>query len=810
MESPAWFRRLAEALVADVRFALRSFRRSPAFSITAVMALGLGIGAATGIFAIANSVLLQPLPYPAPDRVAILWARTPDAARVWLSPPELQDIRERTDAFSAVAGLTDLDLALTGGGSPQQVRAVGASASLFAVLGVRPILGRAFEPSDDVPNAAPVVILSDALWRGRFGGRHDILGATVTLDGRSYTVVGVVPPEFTIPPPSSVFPAAVDVWLPLEPHLSSRGRDVRFLHVLGRLATDRTLADAQGQLDAMAAALIRSYPEYRSGDWRFEPVELQKDVVRHVRPAIVVLIGIVGVVLFIACGNVAGLLLSRAPVRAREISVRAALGANRWRLVRQLLTEGLLLASAGGAAGLALASAVPLVARVPPLSSIPRFENVAIDSTVMVFAFALALLTAALFTLAPLMFLTSDRTTQLSLRGTGRGATRARGGRIFVTAQIALTFAVLAVAVLLAQTFGSLVSTDPGFATSQLLTFRVTALPKHEEPQSVVQLFDRMLDRVRALPGVAGAAGVTQLPLSGASLGSTFLITREGASREDADLRGVTPDYFLTMGIAVREGRTLTSSDRHDSPAVAVVDEQFATRAWPGESAIGKRIRWFRQPDRDIEVVGVVASVRHRGLDAEARPTVYRPHAQYTRRSMFIVVRTPGGAAGAASALTAAIHEVDSDQPVAEMASMQALAVRSLAQPGLGAGLGVLFGSVAMALTTIGIYGLFAYAVSERRREIGVRLALGAQPSDIVAMVLREGARVGGIGLLVGVPATLAALALTRRFLVSVAAVDILAFAGPVVTIALAVAVACWIPARRASRVSPAEPLRAE
>ena len=800
--------RTSEAFLHDLRYAARTFTSAPAFTLTAIATMALGIGAATAVFAVVDAVLLRPLPYRDADRVAIVWAVPPEGTRTWLSLPELADLRERVPAFAATAGLSDLKLTLTGAGDPEELEVVAASANLLEVTGVVPALGSWFIGEHDVANAPAVTVLSDSLWRRRFGARTDVIGTAVTLDGRSHLVIGVMPRTFVIPPPSSVFPSEVDAWVPLESHVTVRGRDMRMLHVLGRLSAGASIEEARAQAGAAARTVSASHPEYRGRTWTFDVVSLQADLARTVRPVLLIIFAIVGLVLVIAAANVSALQLSRSAGRQQEIAVRTSLGATPARLVGQLLTEALLLGAVGAVAGVVLARLLVGFARVSPLAVLPRFADVTIDWRVTLFAILMSLASALIVGLAPLSSTRSVAQDALRVRDHSYSAIRA--GRVFAAAQIALACTVLVVALLLARGFVSLLATDVGFTTESLLTFRVSLPPKYAEAPQITSFFDRVLEKLRTTPGVIGASAVTQLPLSGASLGSSFLLDRaaDPSSRVDADYRGVTSDYFSTMGIAMVAGRSFSAGDAATSPQVAIVDEQFARRAWPNESAIGKRIRWFRAPDRELEVVGLVRAVRHRGFDAPARETVYRPHTQYARSTMFVVVKTSGDPLRHAAVAREAVRSIDRDQPIADVAPLETLASRALAQPGLGAVLSSAFAAVALVLTMVGTYGLLAFTVSRRKREVGVRLALGASPRQIVRLVMNDGLKLAAFGLLAGVPAALLAGRAAEKMLALPVHVDAVTMLTAIGVLVASTALACWTPSRRASRVSPAESLR--
>jgi putative ABC transport system permease protein len=803
-------RQHAETFVQDVRYALRGLRRAPAFAAVALATIALGTGATSAVFAVVYSVLIRPLPYPDADRIALVWAVTPEGRRTWLSPPEIDDIRERATALDGVAGLTDLRFALTGAGTPEEVNVVGASANLFQMLGTPSEIGRLFQPADDVETAERVVVLGHGLWTRRFGMSPSVLGTTLRLDGRPYTIVGVLPKDFGIVPPSSVFPARVDAWVPLQTHLPARARDVRYLHAVARVRSDVALDSARQQVAAIGPALSSDFASaYRGRTWNFDLVSMQADVVRGVRPPLLILLATVGLVLLIAAANVATLLLVRGESRRREMAIRIAVGASGSRVIRQLLTEGLVLALIGGAMGLALAGCVPAIARVQALASLPRFADVRIDWYVVAFAGLISCATAVLFTLAPALQRRDGREA-LSPVASRRSIGVGRG---LAAAEVAFAAMVLVVALMLGRSFARILDVAPGFESSHLISARVGLSPQYETPEEINQFFDRALEQVSGLPGVESAAAISQLPLSGSALGSTFTGVVDAAGepqRIDGHLRGVSTGYFETMGIQLLEGRTLTPADAPSTPFVAVVDELMAKRLSPDGRAVGQRIRWIREPDVDIQIVGIVRPVRHSSLDQDPRPTVYRPHTQYPRSSMYIVARVSRDPAKASSALTSAVHAVDPNQPVSEMATMESLVSRSIAQPAFGAASGFALASLALSLAGVGVYGLLAFAVAQRTREVGVRLAVGASRSQILTLIVKDGARLAFAGVIAGAAGAVALGRWISAIVPGAGAMDagiVLTAAGTVMCSAL---LASWLPAQRASRADPSVVLRAE
>ena len=804
-----------EAFVHDVRYTWRNLQRSPAFAAAALITIALGTGATLAVFVVVNGVLIRPLPFADPDRVMLIWAVNPEGSRTWLSAPELDDLSSRASTLESVAGLTDLRFALTGSGDPEELNVAGASAGLFPLLGIGPHVGRLFDSRDDLTGAARVVVLSHGLWTRKFGSSPAVLGGSIALDGRPYTIVGVLPPAFEIVPPSAVFPRRVDAWVALQPHLISRARDVRYLHAVGRLRRHVSLDTARHELQATGAAVSDDYSSaYRGRRWAFDVVPMQEDVVRGVRPALLVLLGTVLLVLVLASVNVGALLLARSGARRREMAVRAALGASRARLMRQLLTEGFVLAGLGGVLGLCLAGAAPAIARVSAMASLPRFSDLSIDWRVLACAAAAATLTAAIFALAPAFELSGPGSARSSdaLRSSTRPPHAVRATRLLAASEVALASTVLVLALLFARTLASLLDIDPGFSTVQVATARVSLPPSYSTAAQITRFFDDAIERLRATVGVEEAGAVTQLPLSGAALGSSF--SADGAppdaSGVDVDLRGVAAGYFATLKIPLLRGRDFTPADTHRTSAVAVIDEITARRLWPDRDAIGQRIRWMRQPELAVEVVGIVGAVRHRGVTQPPRATVYRPHTQYVRPAMYLVARGQGDRPPPGAAIAEAVRAADPNQPLAEVASMASLRGRSFAQPGFGAALAGWLALLALALTAVGVYGLHAFAIAQRRREVGIRLAVGGTPGRVQALLLADGLRTTMAGLCVGLAAAVPAARWAQRVIPGGAAIDVssVAIAGAVTL--LVAAGACWIPAHRASRLDPTVVLRAD
>ena len=801
-----------ESLLRDVRYAVRALRREPSFSLTAIVTLALGSGAAVAIFALVNAVLLRPLPYRDPSRVVLVWATPPDGARTWLSLPELDDLSRDARSFSAVAGMTDLRMNLTGAGEPEEVQIVAASATLFPLLGAQAALGSTLAPADDEVGATSSIVLGDSLWRRRFAADPSVVGRMIQLDRRGYGVRGVLRAAFAVLPPSSVFPARVDAWVALRPHAVARGRDVRYLHVVARLAPNVTVDEARSEGIALGAAYARAFPRiYTPSAWSFSVVGFQADVVRQARPVLVALGAIVAVVLAIACVNVANLLLARGERRRRELMVRVALGASPARLVRLLFAEGVVLSLAGCGIGALLALAVPRTIAVLDPGALPRIDGRFVDARLLLFVMVLLGGGAVLFARVPAVDALRARDAASVDRALGRSPRAAGVGRALAVTQIALAALALVATAMLTETIVRLQQVPTGLDPRGVLTFRVTLPSSARTAPEIAAFFTRAADRLRDISGVIEAGAITQLPMSGASLGSSFTTWNElDGRRVDADLRGVTPGYFPALRIPVTAGRAFTSADAAGHPSVAIVDRAFARRLRPDGNVVGMRICWIRNPSDPIEIVGIAGDIRHRGPAESSRETVYRPAAQYARSSMTFVVRTSTAAATLAPAAIAAIHEIDPSLPIAELLPMDDVVARTMARPRLSAVLGSALGMLALVVAVLGVYGVISYGVAQRVREFAVRLALGAKPASIRRLVMREGLGVTAVGLLVGLGLGPALAGVLGAALYGGGGTDWGPYLASGAILTLSAAAACYVPARRASRSDPMTVLRSE
>ncbi len=806
----------------DWRFALRGLVKQPGFTLVALITIALGIGANTAIFGIVNAVLLRPLPYNAPDRVVLLWSHWTNWSKTWLSQPELVDYQQQARSLEHVAAFSSTSFNLTGGGDPLRVLAAQVQPEIFAALGAQPIAGRVFTADEDVPGHDHVVMLTEGLWRSQFGSDPSIVGRAIQLDAKPYTVVGVLPAALRLPL-DYANRTFTQIWVPLalEPN-NPQERGNHGLNALGRLRPGTSLPQAQAEIDTITGGFLQLYPNNYDRVFGLTLVPAPLEVFGDVRPALVVLLLAVGAVLLIACANVANLLLARSEGRQKELAIRIVLGAGRGRIVRQLLTESMVLSAIGGAAGVLLAYGLTrgLIA-LDPLK-IPRVQDIAVDGRVLAFTAAISAMTGILFGIVPAIQ-SSRADLQPVLKEGGRDSRIATGWlrRVLVVGEVAAAVVLVAAALLLARSFARLLDVDAGFNPSHVLTLR-TSLPNqtYAEPAAMVKAYAEVGRRLRESPGVQAAGAVTGLPL--ASTRGDWGIRLEGQpvnhrSGLAADWQVVTPGYFDAIGTPLRAGRTFTDADAADTLLVIVVNETMAKKFWPGISAIGRRLT-MGSNDRWITVVGVVADVHHRGLDIQPRPEMYRPHTQFRYgganapavSTMTWVVRVAGDPRAATSYARAAIHAVDAHLGISDVATMDQVLADSTSDRRLNMLLFALLGGLALALATVGVYGVVAYSVTQRTHEIGVRMAIGAKPADVVRMVLSEGGRLAAAGVAVGSVGAFAGARLIRGLLFEVSATDPFTFAGVAVGLLGVALLASYIPARRATHVDPMIALRGE
>ncbi len=800
-------------LIRDLRLAFRQLRRNPGFAAAAILTLALGLGANTAIFSVVNGVLLRPLPFGDPDRLVMVWGHQTTIGRETASLPDFLDWRASASSFEHLAAFASTSYPVSGQGDAELVRGAMTTADFFRTLGVTPALGRDFLAGEDSKGAARVVIVGYGYWQRHYGGRADAVGSRINLGAEGpYTIVGVAPRDLR-------WEGTVDLWTPLATD-STRPRRDDFLTVVGRLRVGTTVARAQAELATIAKGLTERYPDSNTG-WTVELVPLQQQMVGDVQPALLVFMGAVGLVLLIACANVANLMLARLTSRQREIAVRVALGASRARLLRQVLAESVMLAIFGGASGVVLAVWGVQVLRLYPSGTIPRMEEVGLDLRVVAFSLVLALLVGLGFGLVPgLRLMHPDL--QRGLKDGGRsvaGGIGVRGlRRALVTAEVAVAFVLLIGAGLLLRSFVRLLDVDPGFRTENILTARVS-LPrvKYAEDSRRVALYQDLSDRIRSMPGVQSVGLVSAAPLGDGVPYNSFEIEQAPVTDpgvvQDAETYTATPGYFGVLGIPLVRGRMLIDADREDGARVAVISQEMAHRYWKGVDPIGSRITLGDPADPRAEwltVVGIVGDVRHQRLDEKPYPQLYIPMAQSPGRRMVIAVRLAGNPMSLAAVLRRALAELDPDVPLSDVRTMSERVAESTARPRSSATLLSLFAGTALLLALVGIHGVIAYGVAQRTREMGIRVALGAGRRQVVRLVMRDGLGPVFTGIGLGVAGAYAGSRLLRGMLFEVGAGDAETYlAVTCAIVAVAVAATYW-PARRATSVDPMVALRSD
>jgi putative ABC transport system permease protein len=802
-------------LLDDLRSALRRLRRAPGFTFAAVVCLALGIGANTAIFSVINAVLLRPLPYPQAGRVMMVWeARHADQVeRNVVAPYNFLPWKAESGVFQQLAAVYDTRVGLTGHGEPLQVPVEYASADLFAMLGMDPILGRTYTAEEDLPGAAPVVVLSHGLWQRRFGGAGDVVGQRLELDGVPHTIIGVLSPGAGV----VGRPEMPEVWAPLglDPAKDYHGVGGRYLVAIGRIKDGVSREQAQASLTAIARRLAEQFPEYNTG-WDVNLVPVTEDVTGHLRRPLLLLAGVVGLVLLIACANVANLQLAQATARRREIAVRAALGAGRGRVARQFLAESVVLGLAGGAGGVVLALWLTEALASRAEAGIPRLGAVSVDAATLGFTLLVAVVAGIGFGLIPALH-AGRADLQEALKEGGRsgtpGGNRTRG--ILVAAQVALSLMLLIGAGLLLKSFARLQQVELGFDAERVLTARLS-LPeaRYAAPAQQAAFYDALVTRVGALPGVSAAATVSWLPLSGLRSATDLWIEGRPVPPPDerigAHIQAVTPAYFRAMGIPLREGRTFAASDGAEQPKAVVVSRSFAERYLAGGPALGQRIAMPWGDTLRGNIVGVVGDVRHAGVDSLPHPTLYWAESQWPWNAMTLVVRTNGDPEALAPSVMAEIHAIDPELPVADVRPMQAYLGDTLARRRFTMTLLAGFAGTALALTAVGLYGVMAYSVAQRTRELGIRLALGASRQRVLGAELRRASAVVAAGVAAGLAGAFAFTRVLDALLFGVSHTDPAVFALIVALLAAVGLAASWIPARRATQVDPMVALRAD
>ncbi len=810
-------------LLQDLRFAARMLLKRPGFTLIAALTLSLGIGANTAIFSVIDGTLFRSLPYTNPDRLVFLWGKHAGQGDQFqqVSFLDFGDIRERNEVFDEVAAIFVRSWTLSGGDQAERVNGLLVSPAIFRLLGVEAAVGRTFLPEEELPGKGKVVILSHRLWTNRYGSDPGITGKTITVNGESLSVVGVMPDGFDLefPIDASFSIADNDLWMPLSSdHRLAGSRGIFTYEVITRLKPGVTIEQARSNLALIGAQLEQAHPETNKGR-SFALISALDQMVGNVRPMLLLLLAAVGTVLLITCVNVANLLLGRAAARQREIAIRAALGASAWRIMRQLLTESLLLAVVGALGGLLMASwTVSLLIQFPGIN-LPRAEEIGVDSRALGFTLGLSILTGLLFGLAPAVIATR-RDFQSPLRDGGQkviGSGHRRSRSLLIVSQLALAFMLLASAGLLTRSLYALLNVDAGFRTENLLTFAVSPPPgKYSQPMQVAELHKRLKGRIESLPGVQSTGVVSSLPMSGHNTGSAVIVEdRPLAPGEQAPAIGwqtVLPGYFSMIGVPILRGRDFREDDFSRSAHVTIISASLARQVFPGEDPIGKRVTYGApgsQPDWH-EIIGVVGDTHHRSLDERPRPRAYDLLGQSGGMSMFVVVRTNGNPTEMANAARRAVHDMEPGAPVFLMATMDELLARATASRRFSMTLVGGFAIVALILAAVGVYGTFSYAVSQRTREIGIRLALGAQTRQVMNMIIGQGLKLTLIGVGIGLFGAIALTRLMESLLFGVSATDPLTFAGVALLLSGVALLACYLPSRRATKVNPMIALRCE
>jgi putative ABC transport system permease protein len=807
--------RWEDEMIQDLRFGFRMLLKNPGFTLVAVLTLALGIGANTAIFSVVNAVVLRPLPYPEPERLIRLWESNP--GRGWpefsASALNFEDWRKQQTVCERLAAYEFATFNLSGAGEAERVAALSVTANFFPTLGTPPALGRNFLPEEEQAGRHRVAILSDGLWNRRFGADPQLIGRQIQLSGENYAVVGVMPPRFQLTP-------GTELWTPLmlDPALAPwhANRSHHNIHVIGRLKPGVSVAQAQAAFDNVARQLSEQYPKSNAGWGVLAHTFYDWLVPEQIRRSVLVLFAAVGLVLLIACANVANLMLARASTRRREMAIRAAMGAGRARVMRQLLTESLVLATLGGLAGALLARWGAQLIKASKSLNIPRLDETRLDLRALGFMLIVSLLTGLIFGLAPAWQaskLDLNETLKEGLRG--GGARRGLRGAL-VVCEVALALVLLLSAGLMIRSFSKLQNAPIGFAPGNVLAMQIN-LPgsKYGEKAQRVDFYNQLLERLRSAPGVADAAAVTQLPLfSGASWAQEITLEGREASPSDAKLSArtfaATPRYFQTMGIPLLQGRDFTEQDSGDGPLNFIVSESFARRFWPNENPIGKRFR--ASPSFDIfgTVVGVIGNVRNVSLESEGGPAFYFSYGRIGMPSLAVVVRTVAPPETMTAVLRAQAHSLDRDLPVYNFRTLDQLVYNAAGQPRFQTTLLSSFSAVALLLAAIGVYGVMAYAVAQRTHEIGLRMALGAQTSDVLKLVVRQGLALSLIGVAIGLALAFGLTRFLSGLLYQVSATDALTFALIPLLLVGVTLLACYLPARRAIKVDPLLALRRE
>jgi predicted permease len=809
-------------VIRDLRFGIRLLAKKRSFTLTSVLIIALAIGASTIIFSAVNAVLLRPLPFKEPDRLIMLWEENRQLNyglhQFPASPANFVDWRDRNKSLDGIAAFRYLPFNLTGVDDPERIEGSVVSANLMSLLGVAPLMGRDFSEQDETPSGSHVVILSYSTWQDRFKSDPNMIGRVITLNDQPYTVVGVMPPGFNFPRKTDLseafqrLPRQTNLWAPLvitNQELQVRGS--KRYGVIARLKPGISIRQAQLNMDSIAGELEQQYPSTNT-NWSIKVIPFYEQVVGRIRPLLWLLMAAVLLVLIIACANLANLLLTHSTGRQKEFAVRLAIGANRSDIIRQLLIENITLSLIGGALGFAVAyvGVNALLPFLPP--ELPRAQEINLDKSVVICALFLSLLTGVLFSLVPAI-----RATKVNLNDVLKASSTTTSGHrnnrtrnLLAVSELALTLMLLIGAGLLVKSFAHLLKEDPGFRPEKVLTMEIDLpVTRYPDYNRVVSFYKQVLDQVSTLPGVESVAATSALPLSGGEQSVSYSYEGEQATDSGegslAIYSFIMPDYFQVMGIPLR-GRAFTYQDEKDKPGVVIINEALASRCWPGENPLGKHLT-IGAPR---EVVGVVKNVKHSALEERVKPELFLPFTQVYNHYMVVVLRTESDPLSLAAALTKRVHDVDKDQPVANIKTMGELMSVSVARSRFSMFLMTVFAAVAFVLALVGIYGVISYAVTQRTHEIGIRIALGAQPKQVLSLILMQGVRLSIIGVGIGVASAFVLTRLISSLLYNVSATDPAIFALISVALIAAATLASYIPARRAVKIDPLLALRYE
>jgi putative ABC transport system permease protein len=808
-----------DGLFLHVRYALRSLHKRPAFSLIVVFTLALGIGANTAIFSVVDAVLLAPLPYGDPGRLVVLWAKN-DKQNLTEQPvsyPNIVDLKQANDVFERLSIVRGELFSLTDRDEPERVTGVRVSSDILTLLRVAPTLGRNFLPEEEQPARAAVALVGYGLWQRRYSGDPRLIGQAIIIDGKPYTVIGILPEWLKQPGMTLGNLSGPDVWIPVVPAANEQNRNFANMRMVARLKSGVTIARAQTELDTLGVRLEKQYPDSNT-NVRFGATGLREQLTGRVGKALWILLGVVGCVLLIACANVANLLLARATSRQSEIAVRTALGASRPQLIRELLTECVVLSLTGGLLGLLLAYVGVTLMTSLSSGGIPRADEIGMNREVLLFTLVLSLLTGLAFGILPAFQSSRSQLTEdlkESKKGASGSVRHRRSLNALVVIEIALALVLVASAGLMMRSFRSVLGIDPGFDPHNVLTFSA-ALPlaTYKDQQQHLQFFERALAKIEALPGVQAAAGTFRVPIAGFA---TVIFGVQGQPVPNgqapvADYRAITPGYFRAMGIRLLKGREFTERDKADAADAVIVNDELARRFWPGEDPIGKRLQVATEFSRWREVVGVVGNARLSGLEARVDPAIYIPFPQNSwpnaLRNSFIVVRTTTDPQSLLPAIRRELRSVDPGFPIAQVRTMEEIVGDSLSQRRFNTALLALFAFVAVALAAVGIYGVMSCTVSQRTREMGIRMALGAGQSDITKLVTSSGARLASLGIAIGVVAAAISSRLISSLLFGVTSTDPMTFVFTAVLLGAVTLLASYIPSRRAANTDPISALR--